>query len=613
MNTNPKTPDPEAANSRKIFLLSGLGLLLLIGIGAGIFYFAGQAGAQQAQGEFFTTRPSDLIIKVIGNGTANPLQKVILKSQVEGRNTIDYLVPQGPVVKDQLLVRLNTSNLENEIADQEIRVRNARAAKIRAEENLAVTRSQNRSDISKAQLDLEFARQDLKKYIEGEYPQELAKAQADITIASVELRRAQDKLGYSEDLHEKGFITRTELEADGLSVTRAQLDKKLAEGRKALLETYTYTQQTQQLQSDIEQAEMNLERVKGKAKADEIQAVADLEAKVIDYTRQQERFEKLKSQLDKCVIKAPIQGEVVYATTTEGRWHRSSTETLEEGKDVREGQEIIHMPRPGAVKVEVKINESDIALLRQAVQERPNRLPVKVTTSVNDRTYWGELVSVSPSASQASFWSGGARQYDAEVHISRDVQGLEAGMPVEATIVIEKLDDVLYVPLQAVVREGNQNVVYIRNGGSLERRAVELGRNDNTNVHVREGLKAGEEVSLHPPLSRAKRSEAEASESRKDQDQEIPETSPKTETGQAEAEKEQEEIELTFEKYKAMSREQRRELMQKMGREKISTFFSSLNEEQRQELRGGSRGSRPSGSDSRPGRRDGQGSPREQQ
>jgi HlyD family secretion protein len=603
MNTNPTSSESGRASSRKLALWSVLGLLVAGAIGSVVFYYASRAGAQQATGEFFTVARSDLIIKVLGNGTANPLHKIVIKSEVEGRNTIDYLVPQGPVKKDRVLVRLNTSNLENEIADQEIRVRNAGAAKIRAEENLAVTQSQNRSDISKAKLDLEFAKQDLTKYIQGEYPQELAKAEADITIASVELRRAEDKLGYSRDLHEKGFITRTELEADSLSVTRAKLDKKLAQGRKNLLETYTYQQQTQLLESDIEQAEMNLERVQRKANADEIQAKADLDAKTTEHTRQEERFEKLKAQKDKCVIKAPTDGEVVYATTTEGRWHRSSTETLEEGKEVREGQEIIHMPQPGAVKVEVKINESDIALLRQAVDENPNRLPVRVTTGVNDRVYWGELVSVSPNASQASFWSGGARQYDAEVHISRDVEGLEAGMPVEAMIVIEKLQDVLYVPLQAVVREGKQDVVYVANGGGIERRVVTLGRNDNTNVHIVAGLEAGQEVSLHPPLDRARRTSAESAGEQDAQAKSIPQTSRKT--GKESPENSEKSQELTFEKFKAMTAQQRKKLMEKMGREKIMRFFQSLTDEQKKQLRDAAGGSGNGGrGEGRPGRSD---------
>jgi HlyD family secretion protein len=589
---NPTASEPDKRRRSRVAIWSAVSLLVLAAIGGGVVYFVSAAGATEAEGEFFTVRRDDLVIKVVGNGTANPLKREIVKSEVEGRNVIDFLISQGPVEKGQVLVRLNTSNLENQISEQDIRARNAHAAKTRAEESLAVTLSQNRSDISKADLDVQFAKQNYQKYIEGEYPQELAKAEADITIAKVEKGRAEDKLNYSQQLYDKGFITRTELEADTLSVTRAKLDLKLAEGRKRLLEEYTYVQRTQQLKSDIEQAEMNLDRVKRKANADEIQARADLEARTTEAQRQQERYDKLKAQLDKCVMRAPISGEAVYATTSEGRWHRRSNETLEEGQEVREGQEIIHIPQPGDVKVEMKIQESDIAMLRDAVEAGENRLPVRVTTGVNEKTYWGELVTVSPNASQASWWEGGARQYDAEVHITRDVSGLEAGMPVEAEIIIEQLEDVLFVPLQAIVRENGVKVVYVRDGDRVEARLVEVGRNDNTHAHVLEGLEPGEQVSLNPPLNRSLPGAQQQVDPDEKEDEKIPETSKKT--GQETPEASKGDEELTFEKFKAMSSQERRQTMQKLGREKIREFFNSLTDEQKKELgmgagRGGGR------------------------
>ena len=89
-----------------------------------------------------------------------------------------------------MLIELDSSQLQDEKINEQIRVMNAGAAFIRARENLAVAKNQAESDIDKAELTLHFAREDLKKYIEGEYPKTLKEAESRITIAEEELRRA---------------------------------------------------------------------------------------------------------------------------------------------------------------------------------------------------------------------------------------------------------------------------------------------------------------------------------------------------------------------------------------------------------------------------------------
>jgi RND family efflux transporter MFP subunit len=71
---------------------------------------------------------------------------------------------------------------------------------------------------------------------------------------------------------------------------------------------------------------------------------------------------------------------------------------------------------------------------------------------------------------------------------------LPAGMPVEVAIDAEPHDNVVIVPLQAIVHEGEQAAVFVADGGKARRRNVELGVSDDQRVEVRSGLKAGEPV-----------------------------------------------------------------------------------------------------------------------
>ena len=93
--------------------------------------------------------------------------------------------------------------------------------------------------------------------------------------------------------------------------------------------------------------------------------------------------------------------------------------------------------------------------------------------------------------------------YLTEIHLDGEDHDLRTGMSCRASIIIDEYEDVVYVPVQAVVRIGKQPTVYIVRDGKTEPRKVEIGLDNNRMVHVISGLDAGEEVVLTPPLAPA--------------------------------------------------------------------------------------------------------------
>jgi HlyD family secretion protein len=76
-------------------------------------------------------------------------------------------------------------------------------------------------------------------------------------------------------------------------------------------------------------------------------------------------------------------------------------------------------------------------------------------------------------------------------------------MTCQVEIIVEQYADVVYVPIQTVLRVGGQPTVYVLKGGQLEARPVELGLNNNRMVRIVSGLEPGEAVLLKPPLAPA--------------------------------------------------------------------------------------------------------------
>jgi len=445
----------------------------------------------------YKVKRGPLNISVIESGTISARDQVIIKSEVEGRTSILWLIDEGvEVKKGDLLVELDSSDLVDYKIDQEIRVQNAEASFIRAREGLAVAENQAKSDVDKAELTFEFAKQDLTKYLEGEYPNLLKEQQSRIILAEEELQRAQEKLKWSETLHDEDYLSTTELQADQLAANRKRLDLELAKSDLELLENFTYKRKVAELQSDVKQTEMALERTKRKATADIIQAQADLRAKDSEYNRQKNKLEKMLVQIVKTMIYAPSDGQVIYATSAQGRRWRGNDEPLDEGQEVRERQELIYLPTTSSVKADVDIHESSMEKIYKG-------LPVKITVdALLGKVFTGRVARISPLPDPTSAWlNPDLKVYGTEIHLDNNDEALRTGLSCKAEIIIEKYDDALYVPIQAVLRVKGNPTVYVVKGSKQKPREVEIGMDNNRMIHIKSGLEAGEVVMLTPPLS----------------------------------------------------------------------------------------------------------------
>lgn len=462
---------------------------------------ADRSAAPAETGATFTVRKGPLTISIRESGTIKARDQVVLKSEVEGQTQIITLIPEGTQVEEgDLLVELDASALRDSRVDQQIRVQNAEAAFINARENLEVVKSKAESDINAAELAYQFAKEDLTKYVEGDYPMEVRRAKADIAVAESEMSRTQEQLAGSKRLYEEGYLTSIEYERDKQNAEKAVLDLELAKSALDLLQQYTYKRRMTELESAIEEAESALERTRLTAAADIVQAEADFRAKESEYAREKDKLEKLDRQIERTRILAPTDGVVVYATTAEGGW--GDDEPLEEGQTVRERQELIYLPTAANMMAEVNVHESNLAKVRPG-------LGVRITAdAVPGRVYTGHIVSISPMPdSQRSWMRPDTRVYPTRVTIEGDASELKTGMNCQAEIMIEHLEDAVYVPLQSVYSVQGRPTAFVMNGGSVELRPVTLGNDNGQMIHILEGLEPGEEVLLAPPLDLAEKVE----------------------------------------------------------------------------------------------------------
>jgi HlyD family secretion protein len=501
LNTNPKgiIEKMKAAWLKRPVLTTALFFIFLL-IFWGIMSLPGSEGDIDASA-LYTVKTGPLRISISETGAVQPKEKLVLKNEVEGQTTIVYIVDEGAKVEaGDLLMELDSSTLTDNKVDMEITVLSAEASYIDARENLSVIESQSQTNVDQAELDYEFAKQDLEKYIKGEYPNQLKEAEATITLAEEEMAEAQETVEWSKKLYEDQFISASELESDELAYKKKNLDLELAKRDLELLVNYTHKRQLAKLKSDVKQAEMALDRTRRKATANVVQAEASLKAKEAEYARQKSKLEKIEAQLGKTKIYSPVDAQVIYATSVSqgsGPMRFRRQEPLDLGVSITERQELFHLPVEEGYIIETSIPEASIDKVQLG-------LPVLITVdAIPGAVFSGKVDWVSPMVdAQTSYMNSDLKVYETKISLdeSENLSLLRADMECNIEIVLAQFDKTTYVPIEAILSVGGEPTVYVVDGNDLEPRTVAIGLDNGIVIQIDDGLNTGEIVTLAPPL-----------------------------------------------------------------------------------------------------------------
>ncbi|MCH7989030.1 MAG: hypothetical protein IID46_07745, partial [Planctomycetes bacterium] len=273
---------------------SGIGLwifagLMIVGIpGAGLIFkpelFGLSSSEETSAGLTHTVKRGGFMITIKEDGNVESAENVVVKCQIAGGTTILWIVEDGKIVeKGEELVRLDQSQLDDQLNSQTIVYEKAMATKIQTEE------------------DYETAVISVKEYKDGLYQIELQDAEANIIIAMENLRSSENLLKHTTRMARKGFATQLQLEADQFGVKRANIELESANLAKKTLTEYTYAKTLKSLEASRDAAAA---RKRSELAAFKLETV---------------RKDRLEAQLKNCIVVAPQSGMVVYANSTSRR------------------------------------------------------------------------------------------------------------------------------------------------------------------------------------------------------------------------------------------------------------------------------------------------------
>ena len=264
-----------------------------------------------------------------------------------------------------------------------------------------------------------------------------------------------------------------------------------------------YTIQEKQLKLDLEKSRRNYDEKKHEApriaeeakmeyelaqlnfeaKLDQLRA--DVEKAEVEVQRATDKVNLARRDLEQMTFNAPLPGLVVYLEI----WKGGTMGKVQEGDSPWPGQGLIDIPDLSEMIIETTVSEVD------ASKVDTGQSVAVVLDAFPDREYRGEVIKKSTLARRKDHNSK-INVFDVEVGILDSDDNLKPGMSAAAKIIVDKISDVVYVPLEAVFEKDGVTLVYLDN---KDNREIKVGRKNDMSIEVLEGLEGGEEICLVDP------------------------------------------------------------------------------------------------------------------
>lgn len=401
-------------------------------------------------------------------------------------------VKVGDYLAADVVCELDSADYRERAKQQEIELTQAIASLQQATENVEIQRAQNESDIAAAKLDVKLSALELKEYEEGSFLQLQNEQKGKIVLAEAKLITAEEYYQFTKRIAKKGYRTQNEVEAARFSVTEAEIALKDGKEKLNVLEKYTYEREIAKLKAAAAETILELVRVKRKAVAALSQYQSDYTARKLTAEVERDKYDRLVQQIEVCTLRAPQEGQVVYAKPNS---RSREVFTIEEGASVRERQAIIKLPDMTQMKVEAGIHESRISRVR-------TELPVNIRVEAfPNEVFHGTVATVSSVPTPGRWPNMDLKEYPITIRLTdklEKISRLKPGLTAQIEIMVKQRFDVLQVPVQSVISIGEKRVTFVLGENGPERRDLTIGESSDTAVEIVEGLEVGELVVMNP-------------------------------------------------------------------------------------------------------------------
>ena len=473
---------PGVTARRRWSRLAWLAVLGLLAVLA--WAIAGRAGqANIRPGQWTTAQKRSFDLFVHERGRIAPARVVEIRSEISSDQAqLQWLYPEGRQVNAGLIVaRFDNKPFEDALFKEKQEYADAQARLAAAQKALELQKEEEQGKLDAAAHLLELAQFKLDDIENGSGKLKLRMLRHKVTETGRKLKKLQSDLADFDLLLEKGHVSRRERDEVEENLIQAREAEELARAELKNYTDYEHRRELSEAKVALDKSRSDLERSK-KISALEIQRRKE---EVVKYQRDlatvKAQLERAQDDLDNAVVRAPIDGVLLYAEIPRGADERKPRI----GDNIWYKQTFLKIPDTRSMVVEVSVREVDVAQLKPGAQAEIE------LDALPGRKFSGELVTVESVAREGG---GNVRRYRAIVQMKDTDDAVNIGMSADVKIRFRRVSDALTVPVAALDYEDGRPVVRVRRDGKAVRAVVQLGAVGQDWAEILGGIESGEQV-----------------------------------------------------------------------------------------------------------------------
>ncbi len=242
-----------------------------------------------------------------------------------------------------------------------------------------------------------------------------------------------------------------------------------------------------EIQLNLDKAEIALQRAREQIENRIKIQHEEVKQKQLSIRRHESDLSEAEETLRQLSVVSPSPGIAIISR------NRSSNNKFQIGDQCWGGLPLIQLPDLSSLKAIVQINEVDIAKISKGlrVEIRPD--------AFSDSIFTGKVETIANLAVNKER-SSKIKVFPVEILLNETDRNLLPGLTVSCRIIMDKVEDVLYIPLDALRMEGDRYFVYRKSGNNYQKVEIGTGISNTDFVVVTDGLREGDEIALTDPF-----------------------------------------------------------------------------------------------------------------
>ncbi|SIT13002.1 efflux RND transporter periplasmic adaptor subunit [Belliella pelovolcani] len=233
---------------------------------------------------------------------------------------------------------------------------------------------------------------------------------------------------------------------------------------------------------NLEKAERDLEQARERYRVKRLQERARMVEISARVRENENELAQMQEVLEKFTVKAPQNGMVIYQSGRGGK--------IKAGSQISSWNPVVAtLPDLSRMRSVTYINEVDIRKIKtgQVVEIGLDAFP--------DKRLTGKVTRVANIGQQRP--NSDAKVFEVVIEVNESDAALRPAMTTSNTIIVDRIEDVKFVPLEAInVHNDSINYVFLKNGAKQE---VLLGLANLNDIVIEMGLNEGDRVFLSTP------------------------------------------------------------------------------------------------------------------